>query len=359
MQRPLFWPQKSIRETRPSNVRPGFTMVELLIVVAIIALLMSILGVAVMSMIGTAKVSATRATIVKVQGLLQSRIDAVTRNKIDRPYVTSFAASNFNGNLARAEAVLNKMRFRASFPQTWSEVPVTLITSLPPGSPMIPTSPAGPQESAEVLYFLLTKANILGYPPEGEDVFSTSEVKDTNNNGWPEIIDAWGQPLRFYRWPTRMIRGTVLTGVFPPTATARLLIPGLPSTTSELTHDAEDKYRTLQIGVNPPPPPKPRDYYGINPSDITNFELGQGPWSKMAGANLWGAAQMNITNWPFHTPETYSLPLIVSAGADGQTGLFEPNDLTNFGHLAALDPSTNLNVTYDDISNYTNRSGGK
>jgi hypothetical protein len=36
----------------------------------------------------------------------------------------------------------------------------------------------------------------------------------------------------------------------------------------------------------------------------------------------------------YHTPQTYALPLVVSAGPDITLGLFEPIDTANFGHLA-------------------------
>ena len=33
------------------------------------------------------------------------------------------------------------------------------------------------------------------------DDFSDREVKDTDGDGLLEFVDAWGQPLQFYRWP--------------------------------------------------------------------------------------------------------------------------------------------------------------
>ena len=35
--------------------------------------------------------------------------------------------------------------------------------------------------------------------------FTAQEVADTDDDGLLEFVDAWGEPLRFYRWPTRMI----------------------------------------------------------------------------------------------------------------------------------------------------------
>jgi len=54
---------------------------------------------------------------------------------------------------------------------------------------------------AEALYALLVE----GQGPFGSvfsrDDFSDSEVRDTDGDGLPEFIDAWGEPIQFYRWP--------------------------------------------------------------------------------------------------------------------------------------------------------------
>ena len=33
------------------------------------------------------------------------------------------------------------------------------------------------------------------------DDFTDREVMDTDKDGLPEFVDAWGQPLQFFRWP--------------------------------------------------------------------------------------------------------------------------------------------------------------
>jgi hypothetical protein len=54
---------------------------------------------------------------------------------------------------------------------------------------------------SEMLYALLVE----GRGPLGSvftrDDFTDKEVQDTDNDGLPEFVDAWGQPLQFYRWP--------------------------------------------------------------------------------------------------------------------------------------------------------------
>ncbi len=54
---------------------------------------------------------------------------------------------------------------------------------------------------SEMLYALLVE----GQGPLGSvfnrDDFTDKEVKDTDGDGLPEFVDAWGQPLLFFRWP--------------------------------------------------------------------------------------------------------------------------------------------------------------
>jgi prepilin-type N-terminal cleavage/methylation domain-containing protein len=54
---------------------------------------------------------------------------------------------------------------------------------------------------SEMLYALLVE----GLSPMGSflnrDDFTDKEVQDTDGDGMPEFVDAWGNPLQFYRWP--------------------------------------------------------------------------------------------------------------------------------------------------------------
>ncbi len=58
---------------------------------------------------------------------------------------------------------------------------------------------------SECLYALL----VGGVGPLGStfsaDDFTSKEVGDSDGDGLPEFLDAWGQPLQFYRWPTHYI----------------------------------------------------------------------------------------------------------------------------------------------------------
>ncbi len=57
----------------------------------------------------------------------------------------------------------------------------------------------------------------LGSAFKRED-FTDREVRDTDGDGLPEFVDAWGEPLQFYRWPifyhSDLQRGVPLNGSF-------------------------------------------------------------------------------------------------------------------------------------------------
>lgn len=65
---------------------------------------------------------------------------------------------------------------------------------------------------AEVLYALLVNGlSPLGSAFSSED-FTSREVQDTDGDGMPEFVDAWGEPIQFFRWP--IYYGTA-SGQFP------------------------------------------------------------------------------------------------------------------------------------------------
>jgi type II secretory pathway pseudopilin PulG len=77
---------------------------------------------------------------------------------------------------------------------------------------------------SEVLYALLVE----GQGPLGsvfsKDDFTDKEVRDTDGDGMPEFVDAWGEPLQFFRWPiyyhSDLQRGVPVNNNFNPQAGA-------------------------------------------------------------------------------------------------------------------------------------------
>jgi hypothetical protein len=70
---------------------------------------------------------------------------------------------------------------------------------------------------AEALYALLVEGSGPLGSAFSRDDFSDKEVQDTDGDGLPEFVDAWGKPLQFFRWPvlyhSDFQRGQVLSSV--------------------------------------------------------------------------------------------------------------------------------------------------
>jgi type II secretory pathway pseudopilin PulG len=312
-------------------------MLELLVVMGIIAFLVGILVNVVGSALTTAKIKATKTTIQKIDGLLTQRMDAFT---------IAMGDQDLKGQ--NRQAVLKRKNlFRSGFPQTLLEA--GLITSPTMDDPTDVTA------SSEALYEFLTRGESFGVPAVDEDAFTSSEVKDTDSDGRMEFVDAWGKPLRFYRWPTRLIRPAPLGDeathqtivdddyyLFPldpefdgntTGIDASILLGPLQAMPSGgMSRKAVKTQPLLRDEKSDPLAQDPDDPLGTipaslrNPVDVENFEHN------------------------YHTPDTWWTPLIVSMGPDGELGLFEPVDSDNHGHLAQPDFSK-IEAILDNLTN--------
>jgi prepilin-type N-terminal cleavage/methylation domain-containing protein len=330
--------------------RSGFTLVELLIVMSIIAVLLALTVGVVGAFVTAARDAATQATIRKIQGQLNDRAEALDRlTKRSGFIITSAeyrAASFVATDTAAQRSLAKKLLHRRYFPQHRQEIlDAQAIGNL--SAPLQPNITAQPSAtSSEILYDFLTHAGVLGNLPEGTDAYSTAEVRDTDGNGLPEFVDAWGNPLRFYRWPTRLFRpagfGTWTAPQPIDVTNARILFATLPSFSGDIQKD---------LGRDPDDPLRKlaSDYCQTAVPGSDGFETLGLPADPLFSRPAIAAPL-------FHTPATYHVLLVVSAGSDGQLGLYEPDDLANNGHLAAVrDPD----ALADDITYLNIRAGGR
>ncbi len=419
------------RQQHNKMKRNGFTLLELLIVVAIIGTLMSLSVVVMYGFVNQAEEEATSATIQKINRMLEERIEAFdrafkgTRKDVAiRDMRALLADPDLNGDQADGifgvkdavvEILAKKALFRLEFPQRLEErlafekTGAPLVSGLPNSMYLAICAPAArarlgladtvalndpaivaevaarfalgassPEtESSELLYFALLKSGSYGAAAVDSDRFTENEVRDTDGDGLPEFIDAWGQPLRYYRWPTRLI-DTDPPVPFQPDLT-------LPDDPTDVALDL-DNDGNIDLGIGGrlitkqerdianlllkglPPAPSimpnnalPRDLLLIDPDDPVGRLYAE--LEHLNGTNGKPTLALEFNEAKYHTPDTFHAPLVVSAGPDGVLGLYEPHDTGNFGNLAAYNSTLTLSQMIDAISdNITSRnklSGGR
>lgn len=302
--------------------RKGFTLIELLVVISIIAVLMTLVVTAVGGLINQSREAATQTTIRKISSMLNQRAETLHRIEMRKGYIENrleyyAAARNISGgNVNLRKIIAKKLIDRTYFPQTRQEILDAQITSGATVQPKIVA--AASANSAEILYDLLIgdTGNLFGTDMPDTDSFSASEATDRDQNGLPEFIDAWGNPLRFYRWPTRLMSD----------ANAKSLFSTLPN---QLNRDPDDPLRLCNTV----------------PNFATTGVPAAPPWYPTG-----------ISGPVFHDAAVYHTPIVISAGPDGVLGLYEPDDTANNGHLGAI---KDLDALYDDITYLSVRAGGK
>ncbi|MDC0273535.1 type II secretion system GspH family protein [Planctomycetaceae bacterium] len=357
----------TISNPKTSVRRRAFTLIELIVVMGIIAVIVSLVTMAVSTFQSNARVAATQTLLKKLDGLIRDRqtgIDHALRSLDDRAgaavpaYVNSGDRSRanqyFNVNVAgvpaarriRAFRLMARKRIaRQAFPQRFSEVDLDNDGMTDPPFNSVPTSHDPETESAEVLYWFLTESQMFDVTPVGTGDFSAKEVADTDGDGLKEFVDAWGEPLRFYRWPTRLIRPGFDSSVFDSGTWLPNASPQLDRGQFVDQFSGYGDFAYYLIGTLPGYETLARD-----PDD----SLDENCRDSIGDFDTTDLAQFN-TN--IHTPRTWHVPLTLSAGEDGEIGLFEPNDTANGGHLAFPNTSA-LGAVQDDISNLTLRAGG-
>ncbi len=247
---------------RTSERRPGgFTLVELLVVIAIIAILASLFLAGMSVTAESARVQKTQALIAKINNIIMARWETYRTRRVPitvgtTPLFQSYYASSSNFPNAPLKTVVAAQRLdalrelmRLEMPQVWTDVTyMPYGTTSPPvsssyftssGSPpnlfamsysissgsvtpnaygQAPPSPwlayarkyatirashpsvdpASSNANAECLYMICTTG--VSDELSGQDLFSADEFADTDQDGFPEFIDAWGTPIMFFRW---------------------------------------------------------------------------------------------------------------------------------------------------------------
>lgn len=208
-----------------SPLRPAFTLIELLVVMMIISLLASTMLFAMYGAIEDAKAARTRAQITKLNDMIMTRYESY-RTRAVRLALTP--AARRNGRVA-ARARLDALRdlMRMEMPDRTTDVtdPPELIPIPIPGHPSVQLAIpsllqeyrrratqngtrsigdwSGVYQGSECLYMII--ASIRDLDSNGLDFLHEGEIGDLDGDGMPEILDAWGRPIAFIRWPSGFV----------------------------------------------------------------------------------------------------------------------------------------------------------
>jgi prepilin-type N-terminal cleavage/methylation domain-containing protein len=209
-------------------IRRGFTLVELMVVLMILGILASITTFALWDAQQEARRARTQAQIERIHELLTIKWESYRTRPV--PVKMSKLSPEF-----AAKVRLNALRqlMRMELPDRISDVlddPAPVLEA-PDGTDVATMStPAltfayrrrvatvtlwtSTNQQAECLYMIL--ASLQDGTSNGLDFFRQSEIGDTDDDGMPEVLDAWGRPIRFLRWAPAYLSPLQDTGAGEP-----------------------------------------------------------------------------------------------------------------------------------------------
>ena len=207
----------------------GFTLIELLMVISIIAILATLSIAIIRGAEDDARASRTATVVGLVRNVIQDRLDGYEGRTLQFrfadmvPSVTRWDEMRTVRKTVLAEWFIAEMPVNFAdlqvFPKTAGlqltmPIPSSMVKKLrrhfnfpnpdlqDAGTP----GPAGPTtqfEDAECLYAILY--NTWDGDRRGTHFLSSSEIGDTDDDGFLEVLDAWGDPLVFSVTPLGQI----------------------------------------------------------------------------------------------------------------------------------------------------------
>ncbi len=228
------------RQSKIENHRRGFTLVELLLVISILVVLVALTASIVSKAYHAIKRSTSERTLQRVHERIARRYQQLVKEAREgepSPSVFLLAGGSSDRERRRAKVIqlklLQKWNFPMNYKELWNHIAIgwdatnnrEVITGHPTAVALykamrqriapsrvdlsgIPgTAPnCNPTFGLAAAYDVYTEnaaCLALIYEHLGSvGELTEAELQDTDGDGLKELCDAWGNPLRFYRWPT-------------------------------------------------------------------------------------------------------------------------------------------------------------
>jgi prepilin-type N-terminal cleavage/methylation domain-containing protein len=298
-------------EQRP-RIRDGFTLAELVVSILIIALLVGLAVAAAGRYIAVSQATVTGVTIRQVYGRLHAQRATVIKAAESEDMLKSVGptvlsqiqtaagyspSSPIQDWAARARVIYVKLRLRQEFPMTFAEAlnPAPLPPKQAYAEAFSGLTAGHTYESAACLLRAVTRGQ--GGRAISADTFGTGSVKTfvdpSTGANIPALVDGWGTPLAFYRWPWGSSEVDSLAPAIQPGQNGSAATPN-----GSVVRDPEDPLGLL-MNMN---------WYAT--AGRSTFE----GWCHAVTNN-------NVTGGQAPQYAYYMVPVLVSAGPNSQLGL--------------------------------------
>jgi prepilin-type N-terminal cleavage/methylation domain-containing protein len=202
---------------RTTRRRRGFTLIELMVVIALIAVIAALAAGTFFRIQAGENQRATESTLNKLHSLLDGKWKAVlddAKKGAPAEYV-----SIAGGDRDRAIALWTHARLQSEFPESFAEVwvttPVPVRRDIVIGGHVLPPkkaftdiasktytpAPTAAEESAALFYAAINSTSVGGLAPA---VDGLTQQTVTTTSGLTYYKDAWGSPITFKRWANAM-----------------------------------------------------------------------------------------------------------------------------------------------------------